>query len=106
MNLTKSLPRPVTPELELPYTAEECEPLPPEEFPESEEEIEDLIDDIAEGGDGSSGKKMGDGGNETMAERELVNTEKDVEKEAEKKAEDEVAADAVADVARDTTAQV
>lgn len=44
MNLTKSIPAPVVPELNLPFTDEECAPFPPEEFPESDEEIEDVSD--------------------------------------------------------------
>ncbi|KAI8530297.1 hypothetical protein RHMOL_Rhmol11G0045600 [Rhododendron molle] len=62
MAMTKSIPGPVVPELELPYTTEECEPLPPEEFPESEDDIEDITeaeDDIggvkAAGADGEKG---------------------------------------------------
>lgn len=54
MNLTKSIPEAVVrPKLVLPYTEEECMPLPPEEFPKSEEEIEDVSDNDAEGGSGA-----------------------------------------------------
>lgn len=38
MNLMKSIPTPVVPELNLSYTIEECAPLPPEEFLESDDE--------------------------------------------------------------------
>lgn len=58
MNLTKSIPATVIPELVLPYTDEECAPLPPEEFPESDEDIEDPSD--AEAKDGSAVEKVVD----------------------------------------------
>lgn len=67
MNMTKSIPEAVVPELVLPYTEEECAPLPLEEYPESDEDIEDLSD--AEGEDGIAAKKVtGDAGDENMAE--------------------------------------
>lgn len=89
LNMTKSIPGPSTPELVLPYTEEECAPLPPEEFPESEEDIEDISD--AEDGDGSGGKKIGDDGNEKLAEdteNEPMNVDKNTEAEADVATED------------------
>lgn len=65
MNMTKSIPAAVVPELVLPYIDEECAPLPPEEFPESDEEIEDIFDAEAEGGSGAK-KVTEDVGNEAM----------------------------------------
>lgn len=56
LNLTKSIPEVVILELVLPYTDEKCAPLPLEEFPESDEEIEDISD--AEAEDGSGLKKV------------------------------------------------
>lgn len=90
LNLTKSIPSPVIPELVLPYTDEECAPLPPEEFSESEEDVDDLTN--ADDGDESIGKKAGDEG--TVAE-DAVQIPKNVEGAAE--AEAEVAADVAAE---------
>ncbi|KAI8550430.1 hypothetical protein RHMOL_Rhmol06G0106100 [Rhododendron molle] len=56
MNLTKSIPMPKTPELVLPYTDEKSAPLPLEDYPESEDDIKDILD--AEVGDGSGSKKV------------------------------------------------
>lgn len=50
LNLTRSIPEAVVPELVLPYTDEECAPLPPEKFPESDKEIKDISGDEAEDG--------------------------------------------------------
>lgn len=67
MNLTKSIPAVVVPDLVLPYTEEECAPLPPKEYPVSNEDIEDVSH--AEGEDGAGGKKVdSDIGEENMAE--------------------------------------
>lgn len=53
MNLTKSIPAPVVPELNLPYTDEACAPLLLEEFPESDDEgFEDDVDLDVEDGSG------------------------------------------------------
>ncbi|KAI8550497.1 hypothetical protein RHMOL_Rhmol06G0111600 [Rhododendron molle] len=97
MNLTKSILGPVTPELVLPYTDEECAPLPLKEFPESEEDIDNLTD--ANGGDGSSGRKTGvDGEGKVAEDAELENM--DVNKNAEAKTH------VAADVATEDAAQV
>ncbi|XP_058216136.1 uncharacterized protein LOC131327138 [Rhododendron vialii] len=48
LNLTKSIPAPVTPELVLPYTEEECAPLPPEDFPDSDDDVEEVSGDEGE----------------------------------------------------------
>ncbi|XP_058189243.1 uncharacterized protein LOC131306830 [Rhododendron vialii] len=79
MNLTKSIPAPVTPELVLPYTEEECAPLPPEEFPESEDDVEDLTDADVAAEDLTGLEKDGDGGKKAVvhAEQEPVNVDKD-----------------------------
>lgn len=63
------------PELVLPYTEEDCAPIPPEEFPESDEEIEDVLDGDADGGsvDKSNAKKVEEDAN--------PNTEMNVEAE-------------------------
>lgn len=76
MNLTKSIPTAVVLDLNLPYTDEECAPLPPEEFPESDEEIEDISDEDAEGG--SRAKSVADnvGGDAPNAD---PNAEEDAE---------------------------
>lgn len=59
MNLTKMIPAPVTPELVLPYTDEECAPLPPEIFEDSEDEgLEEGDADMA-AEDGSGVKAVG-----------------------------------------------
>ncbi|KAI8568471.1 hypothetical protein RHMOL_Rhmol02G0202400 [Rhododendron molle] len=97
MNLTKSIPAPVTPELILPYSEEECAPLPLKEFLESEEDIDDLTDADADGGDGSGGKKTGESGDGSGgrkfgdaeekiaedAEQEPMNVDKNTEAKAE-----------------------
>lgn len=76
MNLTKTIPAPVVPELNLLYTDEECALLPPEEFPESDEEIKDVSDGDAEGGSGgkAAAENVGD---------EAVNANPNVEVDAE-----------------------
>lgn len=82
LNLTKSIPEPVIPKLVIPYTAEECAPLPPQEFPESEEDIEDVSD--AEDGDGAGKKVVGDAGDGNSAEdagNEAMNVDSNVEAE-------------------------
>lgn len=53
LNLTKSIPEAVVPEFVLPNTDEKCALLPPKEFLESDEEIEDVSSDEAEDGSGA-----------------------------------------------------
>lgn len=48
MNLTKSIPAPVVPKLEISYTEAECALLPPEEYPESDDDVEDVSGDGTE----------------------------------------------------------
>jgi hypothetical protein len=67
------IPAPVAPELVLPYTEEECAPLPPEEYPESEEDVEDLTEAEAEANAGDGGEKVGDAA-EKVANDELEPT--------------------------------
>lgn len=89
MNLTKSIPEAIVPELILPYTEEECAALPPEEFPESDEEIEDVSD--AEGAEAGNGSNKVAEDVEKVADdvAENVNASQKVAKDAEKVAEAE-----------------
>ncbi|KAI8559768.1 hypothetical protein RHMOL_Rhmol04G0199700 [Rhododendron molle] len=84
----------IVPELELPYTDEECAPLLDEEFPESEEDLDDLtVLDVEDGSDhgGEKGDVAGKEGAVDAAgakeaegvETEHANTDGDAEADAE-----------------------
>lgn len=75
MNLTKQIPAPIVPELALSYT-DECEPLPPKEFEDSEDEGLEEGDVDKAANDGAEAKaaadeaeaKAADGGADAVAD--------------------------------------
>lgn len=89
MNLTKSIPAPVVPELVLPYTNEECVPFPSEMFEDSEDEgLEEGAADMA-AEDGFGAKTAGVGVSiEARAVDEVGNKATDAEAEAAKDNQD------------------
>ncbi|KAI8530177.1 hypothetical protein RHMOL_Rhmol11G0035500 [Rhododendron molle] len=81
----ESIPTLVTSELVLPCTEEECAPLPLEEFPESDDDVEDISD--AKAGDGSRSKKVAeDAAGEKSTTEDARNVEQEVAKNAEETA--------------------
>lgn len=91
-NFMKSIPVAEVPELNLPYTDEECAPLPPEEYAESDDDVDDLTDADG-GGEGLGGEKPG---NTEVAEQDpeqVENAEVDVGAENEAAHVSEVAAE-------------
>lgn len=67
----KQLPEPVVPDLELPYTEEECQPLPPEDEEDDEMADGSAVEEQGKSG-GSKGREAedGDGNQEKSAEME------------------------------------